>query len=384
MQKIHLLQIVDSLNPGGMENIMVQVCNHLDPSRFSVTICCLSTSGPFAERLRPEISVVDLGKPPGFAPSTVRALRRLLRQGNFDLIHTHHLGGLIYAALSRQILSRRSPRIIHSEHIILHKDELEPRRIRQRKLLYPLTSCVFTVSEQQEQQLRELGLNHRNLFTLRNGVNCKRFHPIPPVEKETLRRQLGLEPNAVWLGKVARFAPEKRHRALIESFEIAVADQPRLRLLLLGDRGIEKERVLSLIASSPAREKIHWAGMQQDPVPWYQALDALVIASSSEGMPNAALEGMACGLPLLSNDVCGISEVACKGEHGWIEDLGSVSALSSALKRIAVAPSAAMQGFGKAARQHVEKHFSLDEMLEKYEELYAGKGRLKESTTNSN
>ncbi len=373
MQKIKILQIVDSLNSGGMENIMVQVCNHLDLAKFSVTICCLSSSGPFAQRLRPEVSVVDLEKPPGFSLGTVRALRRLLKKENFDLIHTHHLGGLIYAALSRPILCRRRPRIVHSEHIILYKHELERRRIWQRKLLYPLTSCVFTVSEQQLEQLRELGLNHRNQFTLRNGVDCKKFHPVPPESKEALRRQLGLEPGAFWIGKVARFAPEKRHITLIEAFEIAVAEQPQLRLLLLGDRGSEKERVLSRIASSPARDKIHWAGMQQDPVPWYQALDALVIASSSEGMPNAALEGMACGLPLLSNDVCGISEVASDGEHGWVEDLGSVPNLSSALMRIAVAPSATLQNFGHASRQHIERHFSLDEMLETYRALYLGK-----------
>ena len=372
MQKIRLLQIVDSLHQGGMENIMVQVSNRLNPERFDITVCCLSRTGPFAERLHEGIGLVSLGKPPGFSPGAVKALRDLIRQGNFDLIHTHHLGGLIYTGLARLRPAASRPLIIHSEHIILHGDELSPRRIFQRKLLYRLASCVFTVSAQQLEQLQSLGLTHRRQFTLRNGVDGGRFHPLPRGERAAHRQRLGLDPERFWIGKVARFAALKRHHTLIEGFERAARENPALGLLLLGDGGGEKDRVLAQIEASPMRDRIIWAGLQQDPVPWYQAMDLLAIASESEGMPNAALEAMACGIPVLANEVCGVREVAGDGSHSWIEDLGSADLISATLSRISSLPPATLAAAGESARRHAETELSLEAMIEQYRRLYSG------------
>ena len=355
---------------------MVQVCNNLDPERFDITVCCLSRSGPFAERLREGIALVSLGKPSGFSLGAVKALRDLIRRGNFDLIHTHHLGGLIYTGLARLTPAASRPLIIHSEHIILHGDELSPRRIFQRKLLYRLASCVFTVSAQQLEQLQSLGLMHRCQFTLRNGVDGERFHPLAEGERAAHRQRLGLDPDRFWIGKVARFAALKRHHALIEGFERAARENPALGLLLLGDGGSEKDQVLARIEASPACNRILWVGLQQDPVPWYQAMDLLVIASESEGMPNAALEAMACGIPVLANEVCGVREVAGDGSHSWIEDLGSSDLISATLSRISSLPPATLAAAGESARRHAETELSLETMIEQYRQLYSGEAFL--------
>jgi glycosyltransferase involved in cell wall biosynthesis len=181
---------------------------------------------------------------------------------------------------------------------------------------------------------------------------------------------LGLDPDCFWIGKVARFGETKRHRDLIGAFECAILQEPRLRLLLVGDGGLEKQTVLNQIAESPARDHIRWAGFQQEPVPWYQAMDALVVASSFEGLPNAVLEGMACGLPLLANDVCGVREVAEAGKHGWIEDLSTVERLAAGLVKIAQADKAELHRMGAAASAHVRERFSMEAMLKKYDQLY--------------
>jgi glycosyltransferase involved in cell wall biosynthesis len=187
-----------------------------------------------------------------------------------------------------------------------------------------------------------------------------------------LRERLGLDPGRFWIGNVARFAALKRHRFLIEGFEAAAARDPRLGLLLLGDNGEEKERVLAQIDASPVRDRIVWAGLQQDPVPWYQAMDLLVIASESEGMPNAALEAMSCGIPVLANEVCGIREVAGDGQHSWIEDLSTSALIGSSITRIAALPDGAVRSAGEAARRYAAVHLSLDSMMEHYLRLYRG------------
>jgi len=362
-KRIKLLQIVNSLHPGGMENIVVEVCNRLDPARFAVTVCCLHTVGAFAERLRPEVRLVEMNKAPEFQWRDIRRLRTLMR--GIDVVHTHHLGGLIHASLAKGL--HRRPNIVHSEHIILHDWELERRRLWQRRLLYRAAWCVFALSAQQVKQLRDLHLGHRQLFILANGVDCSRYQPVSIDQKNALRLRLGLNPDQFWFGMVARFATAKRHMALIEAFEKSGTS---MNLLLVGDGGIEKEKVLARITESPARNRIHWAGFQQDPLPWYQAMDVLVVASSFEGLPNAVLEGMACGLPVLANDVCGVREVAKEKEHGWIEDLSTVERLAAGLLKAANASPATLSTMGKAACTHVSDHFSLEAMLRKYDLLY--------------
>lgn len=373
--RIRLLQIVNSLHAGGMENIVVEVCNRLDPARFAVTVCCLEKLGAFAGRLRPEVRRLEMDKTPAFCWHDVRWLRELMREGAFDVVHTHHLGGLIHVAAARGL--SRMPRIVHSEHIILHDWELQPRRLWQRRLLYQVAAWhVFTVSGQQLAQLRQLRLHHRRMFTLHNGVDLTRFRPAARSKAET-RARLGLPTEGFFLGKVARFATAKRHGVLIEAFEKAVTAQPGLRLLLVGDGGIEREKVLARINASPHRKRIHLAGLQSDPVPWYQAMDMLVSASENEGLPNAVLEGMACGLPVLANEACGVRELATDGEHGWIGDYSDADQLATAMVQAATTPAARLEAIGAAASDHARRNFSIEAMLGKYERLYtaAAEGR---------
>ena len=374
---IRMLQIVDSLQPGGMENILTQVLARLDPARFDSRVVCLSRGGPFAERLPPRVPVTVMDKPAGFRLSAIRQLRGVIRAPGATLVHTHHLGGLIYTVLATAPFPWKKPRLLHSEHIIWDAADLAPKRQWQRRVLYRLADCVFAVSRGQVDQMRGLGHHPRGLHALLNGVDCARFTP-PAVSKAAARAKLGLPGDGRWLGMVARFSPAKRHVELIAAFDQAAATCPDLRLLLVGDGGPAKARALARMEASAHRGRIHWAGFQQDTVPWYQAMDILALPSLSEGLPNAALEAMACGLPLLANDACGVDEVAAGGTHGWIGQLRTVPDLAAAIKRAAMESAGELQRMGAAARHHVEENFSLDAMVRRYDALFTAvaAGRL--------
>lgn len=260
--------------------------------------------------------------------------------------------------------------MVHSEHILWDKAELGWKRQWQRRLLYRMAACVFTVSQGQLQQMLDTGHRHRWQFCLPNGVDPARFHP-PTESKPSLKQRLNLDPTSFWFGNVARFGTTKRHMDLIAAFELAVEHDPRLGLLLVGDGGSEKKAVLARIKASPARHRIHWAGFQQNPVIWYQAMDALVVASSFEGLPNSVLEGMACGIPILANDVCGVREILHHGKHGWVEDLSNVEKLTTALLRNAQTPAATLAEMGMDACAHARQEHSLSAMVAKYALMYA-------------
>ena len=111
------------------------------------------------------------------------------------------------------------------------------------------------------------------------------------------------------IGIVARFGSFKRHAALVQAFEKVASSHADLRLLMVGEGGPEKEAVAKQVTASPLASRIVMAGYQSDPVPWYQSMDALIVPSSNEGLSNATLEAMACGVPVLTNDICGAREL---------------------------------------------------------------------------
>lgn len=169
---------------------------------------------------------------------------------------------------------------------------------------------------------------------------------------------------------MARFGAQKRHLDLLEAFDAMAADHPDLHLLMVGDGGPEKGRVLQRMEQSPFRQRVVWAGFQQDPAPWYQALDVLVVSSANEGLPNAVLEAMASGNPVLANDVCGVREIVRTPDHGWVGNYGTIPALAQGLTLAATASPQQLLQLGKNAQKHVEQFFSLDAMVNAYDALY--------------
>ncbi|WP_050029986.1 glycosyltransferase [Verrucomicrobium sp. BvORR034] len=365
--RLRILQVVDSLEPGGMENVLAQMVSRMDPGKFEFEVCCLTRGGPFEARLPSGMPVHVLGKSPGFSWGTVTALRQLVRARGYDVVHTRHLGGLIYTTLACP--RRGAPHLVHSEHTIWDGAELSSKRRWQRRFLYPRASAVFSVSQQQMDQMIAIGPGHRRLSRILNGVDCVRFAPAP--DKEAVRRRLGLAPAGRWLGIVARFGAQKRHMDLLEAFDAMAAEHPEVHLLMVGDGGPEKGRVLQRMEQSPFRDRVVWAGFQQDPAPWYQALDVLVVSSSNEGLPNAVLEAMATGLPVVANDVCGVREIVRTPDHGWVGNYGTIPALAQGLTVAATASPQELLELGGNSRKHVEQFFSLDAMVNAYDALYS-------------
>lgn len=364
---LRVSHVVFSLEPGGMENGVVNVANHLPPE-FQTRIVCLEKAGAFAARLRDGVQVTALGRKAGWDWGACRRLGADLRRERPNAIHTHNLGPLIYAVVARALSPTlwRVP-ILHGEHGALQGDSLEPRRLRQRRRLYRFCRLVHTVSEGLRLELVERGLPGKQIVSVLNGVDCQRFEP--EQARYLARSRVGLPEDAVVLGSVGRFIATKRYPMLIEAFEALAESHPRLHLLILGDGGPERERVMSRIAASPQRAKITAAGHQADPAPWYQAMDLMVMPSSHEGLANALLEAMASGVPALAHAACGAGEVIENGRTGFLRHLDDSSGLATELECLLTTPES-LEVVGKAARSAAMERFSLELMVGNYGRLY--------------
>jgi glycosyltransferase involved in cell wall biosynthesis len=184
-----------------------------------------------------------------------------------------------------------------------------------------------------------------------NGVDPARFDQ---ARFDPARAPSG-DPVAVWVGVLA---PVKRVDLLLD----AVADVPRLRLLVVGDGPLRHE-VERRLASSDLAGRAEVTGWVDDPAALLAMADLYVLTSDAENCPLSLLEAMAAGLPVVATAVGGVPEVVRDGVDGLLCPAGDVGAMTGALGRLAGEPYL-RQLFGTAARERILDEYTLDHCLD--------------------
>jgi glycosyltransferase involved in cell wall biosynthesis len=369
METLRVLHVVHSLEPGGMENGVVNIACGLSSRGIETHVACLERRGAFAGRLPDSSRVVVLGKLHGFSPLAALRLAAHLTHTRADLVHSHNLGPLIYSALAT-FGGTRVP-LVQGEHSALTDEEKTPRRLRQRRWLYRSCARIHTVADAMRDELLAFGFAPGRITAIANGVDTSRF---APGDRVAARSALGLPADAFVIGIVGRFGPLKGHDLLIEAFELIANRFPAAHLLIAGAGGPCEEVIRTRASRSPQSARLHFTGFLDDPRRCYHALDLLAIPSINEGMSNAALEAMACGVPILANTGCGHEQFLTDGAEGRLADLHNSAVFAHELAALLSAPALLIDK-GMNARRRVTGHFSLARMLDAYEQLYRATAR---------
>jgi glycosyltransferase involved in cell wall biosynthesis len=366
-RSVTIVHVVDSLAPGGLENGVVNVACRIHEGGFLIGAACLRLRGEFSVRMPDPERVAVMGKGDGFSWSAVRALRRYLRESNADLVHTHNLGTLIYAVLATG--GGRTHPIVHGEHGQLQAPDLTRKRLLQRRWLFPLCRSVHTVSGGLRDHFVDLGLDpHRRIVVTPNGVDCERFRPVD--DSNAAKVALGLPPDGLVVGIVGRLVALKRHELLFEALERLAASVPMLHLLVVGDGGADRESLIRAMETHPQAERLHWLGHRDDLERCYPAMDLLAAPSEVEGLSNAVLEAMACGVPVLAHRACGNAEVIRDREDGFLAEIRNGEGLADQIADLFGTPDK-LRRAGRAARLAVYERFSMEAMVDRYRQLYS-------------
>lgn len=263
------------------------------------------------------------------------AVARLRRTGfDFDLIDAHYYyPDGVAAALLGKWFDRPLTITARGSDLNLIGTYRIPRWLMQWASRRAAAS--IGVSQALVDVLRGWDVNPSQLHLMRNGVDLDRF---APRAKESARQRLRLHGHQ-WLLSVGNLVELKGHDLVIAALAYLRQTHGDVRLAIVG-RGPERPQLERLAANLGLAESVVFVGAvpQPDLVDWYSAADALVLASSREGMPNVLLECMACGTPVAATAVGGVPEVL-KGAPGCdLVKIRSAEGIAAAVAKILTNP----------------------------------------------
>ena len=362
MSPLHVCHVVLTLEPGGLENGVVNVANGLDPGEFRSSVCCLRRSGEFAGRLRPGVPVSVMGLRPGNDPVLPLRLAKLLRKTRVDIVHTRNAEPFFYGYLAARLA--RIPVVVHSEHGIEHGRTFaeRPLRTKVQRLLLRGVDAAFAVSAQLRAELvRELGIDGGRMEVLYNGVDIGSFRPPgSPLSRADAPA------DRLRIGSVGRLVPVKNYALLLQAFARLPPDA--CQLILIGD-GPERAALERLADELGIRGRVEFAGHRDDVPELLRTLDIFVLPSLREGMSNTLLEAMATGVPAVASDAGGNGEIIENESSGLLFTSGDAMAAAAQLLRL-IRSAELRHALGSAGAARVSATFSIEAMLGRYEALY--------------
>ncbi|MEO8615078.1 MAG: glycosyltransferase family 4 protein [Luteolibacter sp.] len=171
-------------------------------------------------------------------------------------------------------------------------------------------------------------------------------------------------------GTAARISPQKHLDELIEAFRLALPSLPDAVLRIAGGVETGAEECAAELRKMSEGLPVEWLGEIHGLSEFYQTCDVFVMISDPAGCPNASLEALAAGLPVIATDVGGASEQVIDGVNGRLVPARDVRVFAAAMIQISNDPR--HESMGHAAREHIRQSFNLDRMTMDYLRLFTG------------
>ncbi|MBF0436399.1 MAG: glycosyltransferase family 4 protein [Magnetococcales bacterium] len=313
-----------------------------------------------AGRYRVPVTLIPIGRKNVTGLLAMRAQLVALRP---DVVVTHSSTDSWLVALAAQTMAKPPP-IVRLRHISTAVPDNWPTR-----WLYTRASrhIVTTGVAIREQLITVNRYPASQMTSIPTGIDLERFCPGDRVQA---RSQLQLPDDAPIIGIVATLRSWKGHVYLFQAFRglLNEGDTHTPRLLVVGD-GPGEQNLHRLARELAIADRVHFAGYQADPVPWLQAMDVFCLPSyGHEGVPQALMQAMACGLPIVSTPVGSIPEIIQDGVTGLLVAPKDSAALAMALKRL-LRDNDLGETLRQAAMQTARQRFDVERMAQAMEDV---------------
>jgi glycosyltransferase involved in cell wall biosynthesis len=300
----------------------------------------------------------------------LHALRDIVLRHDINLIHGHDYKSDLFATLLRWWMGRQRFAIISTAHawvMLGLRGELY-RRLDLR--LMRRFDHLIAVSHATKSEMVAAGLPSERISVMHNAIDPDAWSP--RYTTSALKQELGLGQACPVIGYVGRIMPEKDLETWLRAAALVAQRYPEVQFVLVGEGrdGSTLGQLQRLAAELRIAGQVHFPGYRAHLLPIYGSFDLFVLSSRREGLPNSILEAMAVGLPVVTTDVAGTSELVLDGHTGYVVPQGDIERLAHAMVTLVADPKL-RQRMAQAGRERIEREFSFAQRLQRIEELYA-------------
>lgn len=349
-RELRVCHLIQYFEVGGIERLVLTLGSRMRELQVATTAVAYAGDGPFRDAFR------KAGVPTWFFPTSpgiqlrlVPQLARFLREGGFQVLHSHHVGPFLYGGATARLAGIAH---VHTEH---SRELYDTPRRRMLGRVMPAMARVVTVSD----ELAEWRSNN--------------FGDRPEVVANGVARQNGIAPailpvedGALVVVSVARLAPEKDHITLLRAFAEARVGRS-VELVLVGT-GPERAAIEAEVQRLGLNNQVKLLGARDDVASVLAASHVFALSSSREGLPLALLEALAAGLPVVATAVGEIPAVVSQS-IGRVVPAGDSAAFGKALAELLDHAEFRERAAG-AGRSLIRSRYDEDQMVVRYAEIY--------------
>jgi glycosyltransferase involved in cell wall biosynthesis len=354
-----VLHMITGLNVGGAE---LQLRSILQNTRHDADVVTLYNPGPVAEMIRADgRGVCDLGMTRNTEISALLRLYRLIRDGRYDVVHSHLYRSQIYGRPAAWLAG--TPVVLSTEHSI-GETHLERRRMTSGvRALYlateRLSATTIAVSPTVRDRLVNWGVKPGRVTVIPNGVDLRRV-AFDPAARQRVRAEHGIGPGDYIIGVLGRLDANKRFDLVIEA--AAPLLDATTKLMIVG-KGDEHEHLVEVAAANGVSDRVIFTGERHDVAAMLSATDLFVASSAQETFGLSVLEALANGAPVLYTTCPALAGIETGGRARQVP--GTVAGLREAL--------AAEVSAGRRERlavAAVEAEYGIEAVTARIDDLY--------------
>lgn len=370
---MRVLHVIDSGGLYGAEKMLLSLAGEQQRLGLAPALASIGRPGEGAKAVEREAAVRGLAVEPfrmRSGPNFPGALdiARFARAGGAELIHTHgYKADILFGFLPRML--RRLP-VVATVHGWTERQGLN--RMRFYAALHGLSlrfvDRVVLVNGAMRSHPRLRGCRQERLAVVANGLSLTdegegRSQPADPAVLQFCS-------GGYTLGAIGRLSIEKGFTILLDAFASLAAQDPRLRLLILGE-GPQRPVLEAKISQLGLEQRVLLPGYREGAARYLPSLGAFVLPSLSEGLPMVLLEALHAGVPVVATRVGGVPEVLEGEAAGILVCPGDAGALSRGIGRLLADPAAAAERVSYG-RRLLESRYTARAMAQKYLEIYQG------------
>ncbi|HET8947726.1 MAG TPA: glycosyltransferase, partial [Candidatus Polarisedimenticolia bacterium] len=361
---LRILHIIPTLGVGGTERQLVKLLLRMDPARTRHTVCYYTRTANLEAELRAAgIRTIFFDKFAMKPWSFFAQLRRAVRETRPDLVHTWLYSGNVWGRLAA--LSCGVRRLVASDRAMAVR---LPGAVRlYERMLAPFTLRLVNSRAAATSQVEAYGLPAARVRVVANAVDAA---VLPPGARDAVRAALGLPPGQRLVLLVARQSPEKNHAMFFRAARRVAAARSDVTFVAVGHL-VDPGAMQRLLDASGAGASVRLVGEQADIPRWLAAADVFCLTSDREGLPNALLEAMAAGLPVVCTRFPSATEVLSSDRLGVLVARDDDASLAAGILAL-LGDEGRRQAMGRAAREHVAAAYGWDRLVREMDAIYAG------------